>query len=168
MLKTIWDAITGLFGGKGGTTQIGGPNRSIATGDNSGTVIMGDGNVIQMAPAAKADETDGHGGPERTRLSREAAQLLVHAAEGDGDIFLVLSSEGLGVQAGNFRRQVPHDERRAQASWNAAGQELLGLGLIEHQGTSEELFNLTKAGWDAYDSVPRETVQAIKKLSGES
>jgi hypothetical protein len=101
----------------------------------------------------------------KTRLSDYAARLLAHAAAGDGMVMLILSSEGLGVQAGSFSRQVPHDQAREQSTWRAAGEELLNLGLIQHHGYNGEMFDMTKEGWDAVSNWKSDEVEAIKQLA---
>jgi hypothetical protein len=105
--------------------------------------------------------------PVRVKLSDHAARLLCHAAAEDGMVMLVLSSEGLCVQAGTLNREVPHSKPREQATWRAAGQELLNLGLIQHHGFSDEMFDLTKEGWEAVEALPPETVQAIRAKTDE-
>ncbi|HEY1378217.1 MAG TPA: hypothetical protein VGF55_15565 [Gemmataceae bacterium] len=105
--------------------------------------------------------------PRRAKLSDHAARLLCHAAAGDGMVMIILHSGGLSVQAGTLRKVVPHDHARAQAMWRSGAQELLSLGLTEQHGTSGEMFDLTKEGWEAIEALPPETVQAIRAKTDE-
>jgi len=103
----------------------------------------------------------------KTKLSEHAARLLVHAAAGDGTVMLVLSSEGLGIQAGSFSRQVPHGQAREQATWRAAREELLNHGFIRHHGYTGEMFELTKEGWDLAGGLAPEVAKAIRQKTDD-
>ena len=48
MWHVLIDFVKGLFSGKG-TTQIGWHNKSVSTGDNSGTIVLGDVHLTQAA-----------------------------------------------------------------------------------------------------------------------
>jgi hypothetical protein len=99
------------------------------------------------------------------RLSDRAARLLVNAASGDGMVMLILSSKGLSVQAGTLNLEIPHDQPRIQAAWKAAGQELLKFGFTQYHG-SDEMFELTQAGWEAVERLAPETAEAMRRMEG--
>jgi hypothetical protein len=58
MFAAIWEAIKSVLFGKG-TTQLGSANKSVSgitAGDNSGPIIVGDGNVVQLGVVAAASD----------------------------------------------------------------------------------------------------------------
>lgn len=87
------------------------------------------------------------------RLSKEAASILITAANGDMGIIIsstTLSSYNISINNKAFV-DLPCAEGREVALWKGAIGNLLSLGLIEGKDYKDELFGLTPAGYDAAD-----------------
>jgi hypothetical protein len=63
-------------------------------------------------------------------------------------------------------QQIPHENPRLQAAWRAVGQELLQRGLTEVHG-SDELFDMTQAGWEVVEALTPESLTAIRNIEGD-
>lgn len=93
--------------------------------------------------------------PRRTvslsSLSKEAIELLLSAC-GDkhGVILKVRTLSGLSVET-NGRNFVSSQERREEARWEAAVDELQRRGLIRATNYKNEVFEITSGGFDAAD-----------------
>jgi hypothetical protein len=88
-------------------------------------------------------------------LSSEAEEILlraVHAKGPDqGTVLMVLHSEGLTIKMGDTPRTFSHDDRRTQARYKRAVDELVQAGLLEH--LSESVLDVTDAGYLAADEI---------------
>jgi hypothetical protein len=102
----------------------------------------------------------------KPKLSEHAARLLVNAAAGDATVMIILHSEGLSVQAGALQLCVSHGNPRAQAMWKAGCRELETLGFVESTG-SEEMWDMTKEGWDSFEGMKPEEVERVKAITGD-
>ena len=90
---------------------------------------------------------------ETHRLSKEAASILITAANGDLGIIIsstTLSSYSISINDKMFV-DLPCAQGREVALWKGAIASLLNLGLIEDKNYKGELFGLTSAGYDAAD-----------------
>jgi len=87
------------------------------------------------------------------RLSKEAASILITAA--NGDMAIIFSSESLssyGISINNKAFvNLPCNQGREVACWKNAIESLLNLGLIEDKDYKGELFGLTPTGYDVAD-----------------
>jgi HNH endonuclease len=102
--------------------------------------------IIARVPPKSADEL---------RLRHEAIELLLSAvnAEGSqqGTIYLMGFDGGANIQAGVRNDFIPQFNRRAEAKYKAALQELEDAGLI--QPASDELWLVTDEGYVVADDV---------------
>jgi len=85
-----------------------------------------------------------------TTLSDEAKRLLVAAADSDGTVMRVLVMEGTIIQAGG-QQMAEMGDRRDEARWEAALQELVERGLLEPRGHKGEVFAVTNRGYEQAD-----------------
>lgn len=86
-------------------------------------------------------------------LSKEATELLLSACEDKhGVILKVRTLSGLSVDA-NGRNFVSSQERREEARWEAAVDELQKRGLIRATNYKNEVFEITSSGFDAADQI---------------
>jgi hypothetical protein len=90
-------------------------------------------------------------------LSSEAKQLLKEAAADPAGI-VQFAHYGTGDElVTNDKNLLPDNNRtepRATAAWEAALKELVDGGLLTARGTSWEIFEVTKRGYDAAERLP--------------
>lgn len=87
-------------------------------------------------------------------ISREAAVLLVYAADSDsGRIIMLNSLSGLSVNAGKWNFVDTAGGAREEARWNAAVNELENYGLIEDGSYKHQIFTVTNNGYNIADEV---------------
>ena len=104
--------------------------------------------VSDSMPSEQEDTTR-----QTHRLSKEAASILITAANGDMGIIIsstTLSSYSISINDKAFV-DLPCAEGREVALWKGVIDNLLNLGLIEDKNYKGELFGLTSAGYDAAD-----------------
>jgi predicted nucleotide-binding protein len=86
-------------------------------------------------------------------LSTDAKDLLLKATESDaGSIVFVELMEGLVVQV-NQHQFAEAGNRRSEARWREAVDELLRLKLIKHPSPDSDVINVTHAGYEYADRV---------------
>ncbi|MFZ1934405.1 MAG: HNH endonuclease signature motif containing protein [Thermoguttaceae bacterium] len=118
-------------------------------------------------PADEPDNTDelrcrivsetlgGRQAADEDRLSREAIGLLLAAAHAAGNhqglIILRDSNVGLGIFPGNTQCPYQLADRRAEARYKAALDELRSEGLIEQ--TSDSILEVTDSGYVRADTI---------------
>lgn len=110
-------------------------------------------------PASSAQEDNTR---QTHHLSKEAASILITAANGDMGIIIsstTLSSYSISINDKAFV-DLPCAEGREVTRWKGAIDSLLNLGLIEDKNYKGELFGLTSEGYDAAD-------QYAAQMSGE-
>jgi hypothetical protein len=79
--------------------------------------------------------------------------LLLEAAQDRSGVLLVVATDGgLVVQTNGKQLATPGDPR-SEAQWKGAVKELVGLGLLESQGSKGELFRLTDMGYVLADEL---------------
>jgi len=84
-------------------------------------------------------------------LSPEARLLLLECSQDPGGtVMCVRSFQGLTVSTNNKGFSQAGD-RRSEAKWKAAVEELVRLGLLEPVGSAGEMFEITDAGYGAAD-----------------
>ena len=86
------------------------------------------------------------------RISDEAKRLLVAASEVGGEVFRVGMMGGVTIQAGH-RRMNKMNDRRDEARWEAAIEELVRNDLLEPRGSQGNLFAVTHRGSDIVEIV---------------
>ena len=85
---------------------------------------------------------------QTVELSDDSVELLTSAASTDGQIVFMRYGGGASLSAGN-RNFITSESPREEARWKAAVEELLNYGLIEDMGYKRQIFQVTKAGYDA-------------------
>ena len=87
-------------------------------------------------------------------LSQEAKRLLKEAASDPaGVVTFVHYGAGVELQT-NDKNLITDQSRRAVAVWESALQELLDVGLLVARGSSGEIFEVTKKGYDVAEHLP--------------
>jgi hypothetical protein len=90
-----------------------------------------------------------------TQLSPEAMEILLRSVntsgEEQGSIMVSLETEGLSIQMGDTTRTFSHEDRRTQAKYRRALQELSSLGFLD--GYCEDFLDVTYAGYLAADEI---------------
>ena len=117
---------------------------------------------VESAVNASEPSTQIDNPRQTVRLSKEAASILITAANGDMGIIVsstTLSSYGISINNKAFV-DLPCAEGREVTRWKGAIDKLLDLGLIEDKNYKGELFGLTSGGYDAAD-------QYTAQMSGE-
>ena len=109
-------------------------------------------------PAGPAHDTSPQPAPDPlASLSSEAKRLLKEAAEDPAGV-VQFAHYGMGGELiTNDKNLLPDNNRtdpRATAAWEAALKELVDGGLLAARGTSWEIFDVTKKGYDAADRLP--------------
>jgi hypothetical protein len=89
----------------------------------------------------------------KQELSDEARQLLLEACKGNGMLMKVADSAGLHIQASE-RNFTELGNRRSEALWQAALEELCDLGLAEDLGAGS-VFKITHEGYRVEDLLVR-------------
>ncbi len=120
--------------------------------------------VISTRPVAPTQvaATVGISHPERalleevTTLSKEAVELLVEAAKGDG-IIMVLETMGGDSVSTNSRDFGERGNSRSEARWRGAARELHRRQYIEDRAGKGEVFFMTDRGFEVAEAVPRLT-----------
>ena len=86
------------------------------------------------------------------RMSPEAMELLQHAASGDGTILKLATLGGRYIQSNGKTFGDPRD-RRSQARWEYALEELLTFGLLVGRGHKGEVFQVSAPGYEMADQL---------------
>lgn len=123
---------------------------------------LGPGTLDAIAPTLKDAESDGTLPTTRVRLSAEAATLLLLAAadQGGGHLMVVATFGGTHIQAGQKRVNKLND-RRSEAKWKAAVDDLVGYGLLKDVGYKGEVFEVTYEGYKVVDQLKAQGIQPI-------
>jgi hypothetical protein len=88
-------------------------------------------------------------------LSEAAKSLLIAAASGTGEVLRIRVMAGTVIQAGR-QPMATLGDRRDEAKWESAIQELVARNLLEPRGNKGELFTVTYAGYTAVDTLKAE------------
>ena len=87
------------------------------------------------------------------QLSDDAKELLIDAANSaKGAIVRVRSAGGLVIQAGG-KSFVESGDKRSEARWNGALEELLNYGLVNDPTGKGQLFDVTREGFEVADEL---------------
>ena len=82
-------------------------------------------------------------------LSREAKTLLKHASQDPGGLVLYEKfGAGVDLHTNGVSLVTDKADHRALAQWEAALQELMQQGLLVQRGTTGEIFEITKKGYE--------------------
>ena len=102
----------------------------------------------------------------RVKLSDEAATLLLITADdpNGGQVLVVNTFGGTHVQANQTRVNKPND-RRSEAKWVKAIEDLVGYGLLKDVGYKGEVFEITYDGYKAADEL---TGNGFKRIALDS
>ena len=128
----------------------------------NGTDWHSAGNFAIDLPQLEPNPTDEHGASVRSgfvqTLSEEAIELLIAAASGAaGGIILVRYLNGLGIIAGNLRRDA-RGNPRAGALLEGALRDLVEAEfVVEDTESSGEFFRVTREGFEFVDTLTAST-----------
>jgi hypothetical protein len=90
---------------------------------------------------------------QKVSISKEAAIMLVYVAAVDNsDIMVLPMLGGTSIQGGGYTFN-QRGNSRDEAIWESAVDELYQYGLIKRTGKKDEIYQLTKAGYDAADKI---------------
>jgi hypothetical protein len=94
----------------------------------------------------------GNFGKQRPRISDDAKQMLITAADGDGSIVRLRVMAGIIIQAAH-KPMAKLGDRRDEARCEAALQQLVSSGLVEPRGEKGEIYAVTHAGYELADAL---------------
>lgn len=98
--------------------------------------------------------------PISQQISHEAQGLLSAACEGNGEIMFFRWLGGRELKAGT-RQFLMADDPRSLALWKGALDELVQFGLVQSVGSRDEIYRVTREGWNVYDTLaPQVPVQS--------
>ena len=110
--------------------------------------------LAEQLGISKSKEDDDTTSKNQNTISRDAAVLLVYAADdASGRITMFKSIVGLSVGAGKWKFSDPNGGAREEARWIGAIHELESYGLIEDSNNKRQLFTLTNNGYNVADEV---------------
>lgn len=89
------------------------------------------------------------------QLSSEARKLLVTAAQGDGMVLHTSTSAGRNTQAGGQVLNEPHN-RRSEAIWEQAINDLVDCGLLTERGYKGEVFEVSAKGYEVAEALEKQ------------
>ncbi len=88
---------------------------------------------------------------QKSAISGDAMLVLTEACEiGDGTILVVETLAGTVISVG--AKQITSETARELARWNAAILELRMKGMLTPKGYKGQVFEVTHAGWNMFDS----------------
>ena len=91
---------------------------------------------------------------EQTRITKDAAVLLIYAANSDtGEIVITRSLSGMSVAGGQWNFVDPEGNAREEARWEAVIEELEAFGLIEAVSYKRQIFKVTHSGFTIADDL---------------
>ena len=102
-----------------------------------------------------ANETQSTPIDEESLLSEDAKELLIEAADPNGRILKTRSLAGVKVQT-NSRQFVEIGNRRSEARWEQAIEDLFEEGLIDDPAGTGSVFKLTHRGFQLVDSLTKQ------------
>ncbi|NOY40593.1 MAG: toll/interleukin-1 receptor domain-containing protein [Planctomycetes bacterium] len=109
--------------------------------------------LLLYDPRSTASEIETEPPAPTFKLSHEASELLVEAADDkNGTILMARTMSGLILQT-NGRQMCERKDPRSEARWQGAVRELVQYGLIEDRGHKGEVFNVTAEGFRAADKL---------------
>ena len=109
--------------------------------------------LVKLSSESTAIEEQPPGNPASSQLSEDARELLLDAARSKDDaISVVRVIAGLAISTRHRVFAEPGD-RRSEARWKRALEELEQNGLIEALGNRREVFHLTHAGFAMADTL---------------
>jgi hypothetical protein len=112
------------------------------------TTDTDDTDVLMTAIAQTAPKGDPGLSPEATEILLRAVNTM---GPEQGSVLVILHTEGLSIKMGDASRTFKHDDRRTQAKYRRAIQELVGLGLLEQ--VSDSVLDVTDEGYLVADEI---------------
>ena len=120
--------------------------------------------LVKLSSEATAIEERPPSNPASSQLSEDAREMLLDAASSADDTIMAYKvMAGLGIRTRN-RSFVEPGDRRSEARWKRALEELEQKGLIEALSNKREVFQLTHAGFAMADTL-NEGQKGIEKAS---
>ena len=114
-------------------------------------------NVEELTNTMSENNVDEEESQEQTRITKDAAVLLIYAANSDtGEIVITRSLSGTSVAGGQWNFVDPQGNAREEARWEAVIGELEALGLIEAVSYKRQIFKVTHSGFAVADDLNKE------------
>ena len=111
------------------------------------------GALVKLSSAGTTNMQQQASRPLYQQLSEEAKELLLQAAKSNaGKILRARNRDSLVIQAGG-KSFAETGDKRSEARWNGALEELEQNGLIEALSYKRQVFNLTHAGFAMADAL---------------
>ena len=118
-----------------------------SAGDFEAAVVGSERTVTQSEPVEELQDAT----PTNPQLSEDAKRLLIKGAKNDtGTIFKDRPLSGLTINA-NGKKFVEKGNRRSEARWENALNELIESGLVENQNGKGHVFWITHKGFEYVD-----------------
>ena len=109
--------------------------------------------LVKLSSESTAIEEHSSSSTVSPQLSEEAKELLLKAAKSTaGEIIRVRTMGGLVIQAGG-RSIVESGDKRSEARWNGALEELLNYDLVNDPTGKGQLFEVTREGFEVADEL---------------
>ena len=109
--------------------------------------------LVKLSSESTAIEEHPSSNTVSPQLSEETKELLLQAAKNTaGEIIRVRSAGGLVIQAGG-KSFVESGDKRSEARWNGALEELLNYGLVNDPTGKGQLFDVTREGFEVADEL---------------
>lgn len=114
-------------------------------------------NVEELANTMSENNVDEEESQEQTRITKDAAVLLIYGANSDtGEIVIARSLSGTSVAGGQWNFVDQQGNAREEARWEAAIDELETFGLIEAVSYKRQIFKITHQGFAVADELNKE------------
>lgn len=97
------------------------------------------------------DEYEGSGAGQLPKLSDEARHLVIEAARSNDGIVGKIAYMGGAVIQANGKNFAEEGNPRSRAIWEGAINELVDYGLLEPVGHKDEIFRITRRGYEVAD-----------------
>lgn len=131
----------------------GSSNVAIGKGIRQTNIDTGGGAHIEQQVNNYFGASDPPGSSRLPQLSKEAIELLKEAVQDDtGSILFLRNFNGPVLQTNN-RNLISSDNPRERAAWEAAIAELKSAGFIVVGNKQGNIYDVTKAGYDAADQL---------------
>ena len=121
--------------------------------DKTSSYVAAVNELVKLSSESTAIEEHLSSSTVSPQLSEEAKELLLQAAKNTaGAIVRVRSAGGLVIQAGG-KSFVESGDKRSEARWNGALEELLNYGLVNDPTGKGQLFDVTREGFEVADEL---------------
>lgn len=108
--------------------------------------------VIREFPAPSSDSSP----QQPLQISGDAKALLAEAAQDQsGQVMQIRTAAGLGIRT-NGKEMADRGNRRSEAQWEAAVQDLIRAGFLRQSDSKGQVFSVTHAGYQAAEHLTQD------------